>query len=81
MDTSLIGMPHPDILAYSLEFRCYKRRESFIRIHFRFMVANLNFQLPFILESVQENTIEFAVSQSNKNCVWLVKNMFFKAAS
>jgi len=34
--------------------------------------AVLNIPLPFIQESIQENMIEFAVSQSTKNVAWLV---------
>ena len=75
INTFLIGTPDSDKLAWSLEFHCYqvlKRRSSFFRIHFRSEVAILNFPLPFTLESVQENTIEFAVFQFSNNCAWLI---------
>jgi len=54
---------------------------SFCRIYFRFKATILNFPLSFMRESVQENMIEFAVSQSNRNVAygWYMKYMFCKA--
>jgi len=39
---------------------------------FWFKAAILNIPLPFIQENVQENMVEFSVSQSNKNVACLV---------